>query len=106
MPTYDDLSRKLDSIEAELRTLGYLTGEVGEPARVTSAFGIGEMPFQHWLARVFLPAARRAVAEKDLPKGSSVGTAAIRNLDGCEEAETLVSLLCEFDYEMERVEDG
>lgn len=99
--TYEDLSRRLDAIEAELRRLGWLTGEVGEAEPVSSAFGMGEMTFEHWLARVFLPRAREAVAERDLPRSSQVGVAAIRNFDGRDEAEALVSILCEFDQGVE-----
>jgi uncharacterized protein YqcC (DUF446 family) len=104
--TYEELSGKLDAIEAELRNLGYLTGEVGEPERVSSAFGMNEMPFAHWVARVFLPAARERIAEKDLPAESQVGIAAIRNFDGCEEAAELTSLLCEFDHAVEQMSGG
>ncbi|MBS0307957.1 MAG: hypothetical protein JSS58_03215 [Proteobacteria bacterium] len=39
--------------------------------------------------------------KKNLPKTSQVGIAAIRNLDGYGEAEALVSMLCEFDKEIE-----
>jgi uncharacterized protein YqcC (DUF446 family) len=101
--TYEELTRKLDAIEAELRSLGYLKGEVGEPERVDSAFGMNEMSFEGWLARVFVPAARQRIAEKDLPDESQVGTAAIKNLDGCDEAAELVSLLCEFDQAVEEM---
>ena len=101
--TYEELTRKLDAIEAELRSLGYLAGEVGAPAHVESAFGMSEMPFAHWLARVFVPAARQRIAEKDVPAESQVGIAAIRNFDGCEEATELTSLLCEFDQAVEEM---
>ena len=104
--TYDDLTKQLDAIEAQLRTLGWLTGEVGEPQRVNSAFGSEEMPFEHWLARVFLPRAREAVAERDLPASSQVGVAAIRNFDGRDDASELVSLLCEFDEAVEAMARG
>jgi uncharacterized protein YqcC (DUF446 family) len=101
--TYEELSGMLDAVEAELRRLGYLEGEVGEPERVDSAFGMNEMPFAHWLSRVFVPAARRRIAEKDLPAESQVGIAAIRNFDGCDEASELTSLLCEFDHAVEEM---
>lgn len=101
---YETLTRQLDAIEAELRQLGWLTGEVAQqPAPVTSAFGMNDMTFEHWLSRVFLPAVRNAIAGKDLPSESNVGTAAIRNLDGNDDAAELVSMLCEFDAEVERV---
>ena len=94
---YTDLTRKLDDIEVELRRLGFLVGEVGPPRPVTSAFGLEDMPFEHWLSHVFLPRAREAIAEQSLPGSSSVGSMAVRNLDGHPDADTLIALLCQFD---------
>jgi uncharacterized protein YqcC (DUF446 family) len=91
------LARQVASIEGALRELGWLSGPVGAPRAVTSAFGIGEMPFQDWLAGVFLPRASEAVATGAWPASSQVGTAAIRNLDGLPACDRLVGLLCEFD---------
>jgi uncharacterized protein YqcC (DUF446 family) len=101
--TYEDLSAKLDAIEAELRNLGYLEGAAGEPQQVSSAFGMNEMSFEGWLARVFVPTARQRIAEKDLPVESQIGIAAIRNFDGLDEAAELTSLLCEFDHAVEEM---
>ena len=98
MPTdYAGLTGKLDQIESELRRLGFLVGEVGPPRPVTSAFGLEDMPFEHWLSHVFLPRAREAIASRDLPASSSVGSMAVRNLDGNPDADTLIALLCQFD---------
>ena len=95
--TYPDLTEKLDAIEAELRRLGYLEGDIQPVENVTAAFGNGQMSFEQWLAHVFLPNARAAVESEDLPASSSVGTAAIRNLDGNSEAGELISMLIQFD---------
>ncbi len=94
---YAALSKKLDEIEAELRRLSFLEGEVGPPRAVTSAFGLEDMPFEDWLSHVFLPRAREAVALERLPGSSSVATMAMRNLDGHPDAGTLIGLLGEFD---------
>lgn len=91
------LARQVASIEDALRELGWLSGPIGAPHAVTTAFGIGEMPFQDWLAGVFLPRASEAVATGAWPASSQVGTVAIRNLDGLPACERLVGLLCEFD---------
>jgi len=98
-----DLTEKLNAIEAELRRLGYLTGKIRPVENVTSAFGYGQMTFEHWLAHVFLPHARAAVESEDLPASSSVGTAAIRNLDGNSEASELISMLIQFDESIAQV---
>ena len=91
------LTDLLNSIEDELRRLRYLVGEPVPRRDVSSAFGYGQMPFEHWLGQVFLPNARKAVAENDLPASSSVAGAAVRNLDGADEADTLLGLLSAFD---------
>jgi uncharacterized protein YqcC (DUF446 family) len=95
--TAPDLATQLQRIEAELRRLGLLVGDVGPAEPVRAAFGMGEMTFEQWLARVFLPRALEAAAADDWPRASNVGTAAIRNLDGRDECAALVALLCEFD---------
>ncbi|MBC7750542.1 MAG: YqcC family protein [Candidatus Saccharibacteria bacterium] len=95
--SYEDIAVKLDEIEAELRKLGFLDAFVGSPTQVRSAFGYQQMPFEQWLVAVFLPNARQALVSKDLPKSSQVSVAAIRNFDGYDEADTLISLLCGFD---------
>lgn len=94
---YAALSNKLDAIESELRRLEFLTGEVGAPRPVTSAFGLHDMPFEDWLSYVFLPRAREAIAARSLPKSSSVAAMAVRNLDGHPDAGTLIGLIGEFD---------
>ena len=79
---YSVHSRKLDEIEHELRRLKFLIGEVTVARPVTSAFGLRDMPFENWLAYVFLPRAREAIATRNLPGSSSVGIVAMRNLEG------------------------
>lgn len=92
------VAAKLDAIEAELRRLGYwLQTPPAVPPHSSFASG---MPFEHWLQLVFLPNARRAVASRQLPDTSQVGLMAIRQYDyhsHVPEAQTLVSLLNEFD---------
>lgn len=87
----------LDSIEAELRRLRYLIGEPAPRQVVSSAFDCGQMSFEQWLGHVFLPNARAAVAANELPASSQVAAAAVRNLDGADEADTLLDLLSAFD---------
>lgn len=99
---YPELNQKLDAIEAELRRLNFLVGPVDKTEGVSSAFGYGQMSFEQWLGQVFLPNVRRAVASGDIPSQSQVGVAAVRNFDGNDQAEELVSLLCDFDQTVER----
>lgn len=94
---YAAVASKLSEIETELRRLEFLVGEVGEPRPVTSAFGLHDMPFEDWLAYVFVPRARQAIHGQSLPNSSSVAAMAVRNLDGHPDAATLLELLSEFD---------
>ena len=103
---YAVVSQKLDAVENEMKRLGIdIPGNV-EPEAVTSAFGGAEMAFERWLATVFLPAARRAVTAKDLPKRSQVGVAAMRNFDGYDDMNDLVTLLNQFDRAVEAATKG
>ncbi|PRH81212.1 hypothetical protein C6N40_13835 [Arenimonas caeni] len=97
------LTELLDNIEAELRRLRYLVGEPTLPAGVSSAFGYGQVSFEQWLGHVFLPNARAAVASNELPGSSHVAGAAVRNLDGADEADTLLGLLAAFDAKINRL---
>lgn len=92
----------IDLIEKELRTLGWVRGEVGAPLAVSSAFGLGEMPFEDWLGKVFLPRLREAQREKRWPTSSSVAVAATRNLDGDVRCVRLLELLGQLDDDINR----
>lgn len=92
-----DPKEHLGKIEDELRRLGLLDGPLETAQQVQSAFGGSEMPFEHWLVKVFLPRAHGATDTGQWPAGSQVGVAAIRNFDGQDAYERLVTLLCEFD---------
>ncbi len=84
-------------IEQALRALGWVEGEVGAPRAVDSPFGIDEMPFEHWLAQVFLPRLYEARADGHWPPRSDVAVAAWRNLEGQPGVEPLLHLLSRLD---------
>ena len=100
---YEDISKKLDEIEAEMKKHGITVPPNAAPQKVGSAFGGAEMAFEQWLALVFLPAARTAVTTKNLPNRGQVGVAGLRNFDGRDEMDYLVELLSEFDRVTETV---
>src|SRR5438045_3002013 len=67
----DKLARQLDAIEAEMRRIGFWSAD---PPDLLAKFASGEMKsyldapsFELWLQQVFLPNARKAAAEADLP---------------------------------------
>ena len=88
---------QLDRITAELRRLGLLADAIPPALPNHSAFGMAQMPFELWLVQVFLPRAYEAAAKNQWPAASQAGMAAIRQLDGRDEYDALITLLCEFD---------
>lgn len=102
-PAVPSVSRRdtlVDQIEQALRALGWLQGPVGAPRHVDSAFGIDEMPFEHWLVQVFLPRLQDARRDRQWPPHSQVAVAARRNLDGQAECEPLLHLLAQLDHDI------
>ncbi len=89
----------LDAIEAELKRLGWWTDTAPPMPEGDEfpAFGEGLMAFPQWLQWIFLPNARAACADLDLPSGSQVGVKAVREFDGEPDADRLIELLSEFD---------
>jgi uncharacterized protein YqcC (DUF446 family) len=97
-PRAEDPRAALAPIEQALRALGWVEGEVGHRVRWTSAFGSDDgMPFEHWLAQVFLPRLHEARADGQWPPRSDVAVAAYRNLDGQPGVESLLRLLAQLD---------
>jgi uncharacterized protein YqcC (DUF446 family) len=92
----------VDEIEQALRALGWVHGEVGLPLQVSTAFGAGEMPFERWLAQVYLPRLHEARRDGRWPTSSHVAVAAWRNLDGLPEAEPLLRLLARLDDDINK----
>jgi uncharacterized protein YqcC (DUF446 family) len=94
-----EVIRYADRIEAEMRRIGYWQNEPLRPEQLkfTQAFAMDTMAFTQWLQFVFLPRVREAAASNQFPSSSSVGTQAVREFDGDPNADTLVTLLSEFD---------
>ena len=96
------LVRQLDEIEAEMRHLGLIADPAQPLPEIKSAFGYGQVSFEQWLSGVFLPKARAAIEVDELPSDSQVGVAAMRNFDGDDRMNDLVSLLSAFDQSVRR----
>jgi uncharacterized protein YqcC (DUF446 family) len=88
------------AIEQELRRLQLLDGPLSPPVAVASAFGAGEMPFEHWLAKVFMPRLREAQRHRRWPPSSQVALAAMRNFDGQPGYAPLLELLGQLDADI------
>lgn len=86
--------RKLNQIEAEMQNIGRWR----ESTKGLRGKGFRDSPsFQLWLQCTFIPNARKAAITGLYPKNSQVAVLAIREFDGCENTDRLISLLSEFD---------
>ena len=91
------LQAYLEQIEAQLRSLGCLTGPLA-PATVEShAQDADAMPFETWLGLVFLPRAYERLANNTWPANSQLGQAATHSFAGLDDYAELTRLLIEWD---------
>ena len=100
MDKYQTATSYADRIENELRALSAWENEPlpEEAYNSRQAFFSDTMTFYQWLQFVLLARIRAIVENRgEFPTQSSVGTYAIRELDGYDEAAALVQILSEFD---------
>lgn len=101
MPSkYATVGAKLDTIEAEMKRIGYwqMTPLAPEQYDFRAAFAMDTMAFSRWLQFIFIPRVRGMIAESGkFPSSSFVAAQAVREFDGDDNAAQLVSLLSEFD---------
>ncbi len=105
MPNYRVVGEKIAAIESEMQRLGWWREKPipEEMYNFRQAFAIDTMPFQFWLQFVFIPKVQEILAVKgSFPTRSMVGAQAVREFDGVDEANTLISLLSDFDRYIER----
>lgn len=98
-PLATQLNHALIRIAAHLQRLGHWSAQPPAMPQDWSRhpFGEGALTFTQWLQWVFLPQARAAITNWELPADSMVGTKAVREFDGWDEAAELVSELGKFD---------
>jgi uncharacterized protein YqcC (DUF446 family) len=99
-PSYDEVERRINEIEAEMKSIGYWQDDPLPPEayNFTRAFGGDTMAFSQWLQFIFILRVRSIIAEKgQFPSRSMVGAQAVREFDGDDRADRLVRLLNEFD---------
>src|SRR3954454_226579 len=91
-------ARVADHIEAELRALGAWTAPDQEPPPPVGAFGAPNLSFSQWVQFTLLPRVR-AIADgaAEPPAESNAGARAVREYDGYDEADPLVSALLDLD---------
>lgn len=100
MDNFETAASYADRIERELRGLNAWQSEPPPEQAFESqtAFFADTMTFYQWLQFVLLARVRDTIAERGaFPPRSSVGTYAIRELDGNDDAGGLIQTLCEFD---------
>ncbi len=106
MDAYQSAASYADRIEQELRGLNAWQAEPPPAAAFQSkrAFFGDTMSFYQWLQWVLLARIRDVVQSRGaFPAHSSVAAYAVRELDGYDEANPLISLLSEFDAFIERL---
>ena len=94
------LAPEVDALEAELKQLGWWESTPPPPEKMQfrQAFGMDTLAFSQWLQFVFVPAARSMLAgERELPPSSMVGVHAVREFDGDDAAQGVVSILIRID---------
>jgi uncharacterized protein YqcC (DUF446 family) len=100
---HQQVEQRLSEIEAEMKQIGYWQ-ETPLPAEAYNfqlAFAMDTMAYSQWLQFVFIPRVRSIIeSHGEFPRSSSVGTQALREFDGDDRAENLVSLLCTFDQQI------
>ncbi len=93
--------RLADEMEAELKRIGAWTRDPPSEETVLAggAFGMNAVPFYTWLQVVLIARLRQiAAGDLEIPRSSSIGTFAVRELDGERlDVERLMDLIHEVD---------
>ncbi|MEO6049026.1 MAG: YqcC family protein [Candidatus Kapaibacterium sp.] len=104
MEKSENVKKAIDAVEAEMRCAGIWSDQPLEPERYqfTQAFGMDTMAFSQWVQFILVPRVRSIIESGGgFPAASQVGAQAVREFDGVDEAQGLVSALCEFDRVVE-----
>ncbi len=99
-PSYSTVQTKLTEIENEMKRIGYWQSQPLRPEQYNfhSAFAMDTMAFSQWLQFIFIQRVQSIIDQRgEFPKSSSVGAQAVREFDGLDETNHLISLLSEFD---------
>jgi uncharacterized protein YqcC (DUF446 family) len=100
MPESSVAKERIDDIEAEMKRLGMWRSEPLplEAYDFQEAFAMDKMTFTSWLQFVFIPRVRQIIETNGpFPTQSQVGAQAVREFDGNDDANRLVTLLSDFD---------
>jgi len=105
MPDVTEVKARIDEIEAEMKSIGMWRNEPLPPEAYDfhQAFAMDTMPFAYWLQFIFISRVNEIIdAGGQFPTRSQVGAQAVREFDGDDEANHLVSILSSFDRFIER----
>jgi len=100
LPPYAAVAGKIAAIEAEMKRIGLWQDEPlpAEAWEAPGAFGGNSMTYEQWLQFVLVPRTHQIIAERgQFPKRSHLGTMAVRNFDGMDDAAGLTELLVQLD---------
>ncbi|MDB5035167.1 MAG: tRNA pseudouridine synthase [Chlorobi bacterium] len=104
MEKLENVEKAIGAVEAEMRRAGLWSDQPLEPERYefTQAFGMDTMAFSQWVQFILVPRVRSIIESGGgFPATSQVGAQAVREFDGVEQADGLVSALQEFDRVVE-----
>ncbi|MCB9858205.1 MAG: YqcC family protein [Phycisphaerales bacterium] len=97
---YQAASEHADRIEAEMRRIGLWSEHPPGPEafQFRRAFAGDTMAYNQWLQFVLIPRVRQIIANKEkFPGSSSTAAQAVREFDGRDDCDALISALAEFD---------
>jgi uncharacterized protein YqcC (DUF446 family) len=100
---------KIAEIEQEMKRIGYWQSEPLRPEQYEfrSAFAMDTMAFSQWLQFIFIPRVKNMIETgQKFPPDSQNGAQAVREFDGDDRAQELVTLLSEFDEIIRRGSSG
>ncbi len=100
MPTHEEVAKKIQAIEEEMKRIGFYQTEPlrDEQWNFKEAFAMDTMAYQQWLQFVFIPRVKEIIESNgEFPKTSMVGVQAMREFNGDPSAGKLISMLGEFD---------
>ena len=100
MPDYQTVAKAIDRVEAELKRIGWWRKDPLPPEsyQFTRAFAMDTMPFACWLQFILIPRVRDIIETGgEFPASSMVAAQGVREFDGMDEANGLLSALSDFD---------
>jgi uncharacterized protein YqcC (DUF446 family) len=98
--TRERIGANIAEIENEMKRIGYWQSDPLRPEQYEfrSAFAMDTMAFSQWLQFIFIPRVKNMLETGEkFPPDSQNGAQAVREFDGDDRAQGIVTLLSDFD---------